>query len=185
MRPGRLLLSAFALTLVACDSAVRPDTAAPALSVSAADGAAGSSATGRGVFLIGGVTPSEFKFVVKQHENGQSTGSFSFYAEDAGLVYDIHGRVTCSAFDPASHRAWIAGIVTHNKSTDPAFQQEIHQPGHDLWFRVLDNGAEGDRMTFVGFEGTAGIATSAEYCERRLWLNQGQPVVEGEIVVVP
>ncbi|NIU75387.1 MAG: hypothetical protein GWN71_17950, partial [Gammaproteobacteria bacterium] len=49
----------------------------------------------------------------------------------------------------------------------PGFQEDVHQPGRDIWFRVVDygegeNATQPDRSTFVGFEGDAGIITSAE-----------------------
>jgi hypothetical protein len=148
-----------------------------------------SSAVGAGVFLLGGTVPTNFAFFsVQLRDTGPAAGYLSFYTQDAGFVYDIQGRVTCLAVDEVNHRAWIGGVVTRNKTTDPAFQQPIHQVGQDLWFRMVDKGDgpdAGDRMTFVGFKGSAGIQTSAEYCEKKLWLNEGQPVTKGGIVVRP
>ena len=50
----------------------------------------------------------------------------------------------------------------------------VHQPGADIWFRVADYGEgnqalQADRSTFVGFEGSAGIITSDEYCTTQPW----------------
>jgi hypothetical protein len=48
----------------------------------------------------------------------------------------------------------------------------IHQPGRDVWFRVVDNGEGGDqvdRTTVFGFEGAAGFITSEAYCLGQPW----------------
>jgi hypothetical protein len=63
-------------------------------------------------------------------------------------------------------------VITPNRSKNPAAQAAIHQPGRDVWFRVVDNGQvllAADRTTVLGFEGGGGIATSEEYCELRIW----------------
>jgi hypothetical protein len=106
--------------------------------------------------------------------NGTASGAFhhkvSFAAE--GTTSEFFGRVTCLAFDAANGRAWIGGKITLNRSTEPTFQGAIHQPGQDIWFRVLDTGrgsADPDRTTFVGFKGGAGIETSEQYCAMQIW----------------
>jgi hypothetical protein len=78
-------------------------------------------------------------------------------------------------------------VIVSNDSTDPAFTTPIHQPGHDIWFRVLDNG-EGhdpaDRTTFVGFEGV--IPSSESYCQQRIWPEgdaRTWPVTEGNLSI--
>jgi hypothetical protein len=130
------------------------------------------SATGGGHYDISGLIV-QFAFSAVQQPNGAAAGQFHIMADEGeGLTVDVAGAVTCLAVDPVNHRAWIGAVVTRNTSTDPDLQTEIHQPGRDVWFRVLDDG-EGagavDRTTFTGFEGAAGIITSAEYCAARLW----------------
>ncbi len=69
--------------------------------------------------------------------------------------------------DPVNHRAWIAGDLTYSNDPSP-----ITGIGDDAWFRVLDVGdstATPDRSTFLGFEGSAEIITSEEYCAVKLW----------------
>jgi hypothetical protein len=102
---------------------------------------------------------------------------------------DVHGRVTCVAVDSENHRAWVGGVVTENRS-DPDLQEAIHQPGRDVWFRVVDygsgNDAQPDRTSFLGFEGAAGLITSAEYCAARIWPEEDartHPVTSGNIRV--
>ena len=59
--------------------------------------------------------------------------------------------------------------------------------GRDIRFRVLDEPG-GDRSTFVGFEGSAGFMTSAEYCAGQPWPAGNArtwPVVSGGITVSP
>ena len=173
-----------ALAAVSCDSATETyDVAAPQMS---ANGVIGS-ATGGGHYSLGG-TDVQFAFSAVQKGDGTAHGQFHIALED-GFSYDVRGEVTCVATDPITGRAWIGGVITENNSTDPAFQTPIHQPGRDVWFRVLDAG-EGkgavDRTSFYGFEGGAGIITSAQYCEVRLWAPDNArtwPVTEGNIQV--
>ena len=106
--------------------------------------------------------------------NGKATGAFHHklsFAEE-GTTSEFFGRITCLAFDAAQGRAWIGGVITRNKSTEPTFQGAIHQPGQDIWFRVLDTGRGSpnpDLTTFVGFKGGAGIETSQQYCDMQIW----------------
>ena len=149
----------------------------------------GSSAvvTGGGEFLLGGFIPFDFSVSGVQHADGSATGEFRFSAHVDPFVYAFHARVVCVAVDRVNHRAWIGGVITENRSTDPDLQLDIHQPGRDVWFRVLDNGegeqTAADRMTFIGFTGSAGVITSQEYCDRQLWLNEGQVLSKGNIQV--
>jgi hypothetical protein len=116
---------------------------------------------------------ADFSFSAVQSADGRASGMFRMVRPRAGLIVDFEGEVTCMSIDPALGRVWIGGVVTKNNSTDPAFQTAIHEPGDDVWFRVLDNGegadAAADRSSVYGFEGAGGVTTSAEYCERKLW----------------
>lgn len=156
-----------------------------------------SSASGAGVaeFGIPGFGPAYFAFKAKQHKNGTASGWFRQYRTREGLTIDFTGRVTCLAVDPVNRRAWVGGVITENNSTDPTFRTAIHEPGDDVWFRVVDYG-EGandppDRTTTYGFEGSAGIITSEEYCAVRPWPNEPVPdartfpVTQGDIRVRP
>lgn len=107
-----------------------------------------------------------------------------------GFVVDFSGEVTCMSVDPVLHRAWIGGVVTANNSNDPNHSAAIHQPGRDVWFRVVDHGeregAPPDRSSVYGFEGALGIITSAQYCAAQLWTSDDVnafAVTEGNIQV--
>lgn len=128
------------------------------------------------------------------YADGSASGRFHHSLELGGELVEFHGAVTCVSFDPVNGRAWIGGIVTKNQSTHPDFQTEIHVPGKDVWFRVVDYGegedAQADRTTFVGFEGAAGILTSQEYCDAQIWPDDPPddrtwPVLRGNIQVRP
>ena len=145
-----------------------------------------SPATGNGIVLLatgGGksfvtspppaIGTAKFSFVAVQLEDGTARGVFRMVRQRAGFNVDFTGIVTCMAVDPATHRAWIGGIVASNDSDDPNHTLDIHAPGQDVWFRVVDNG-EGagdlpDRSSVYGFKGAAGVNTSAEYCALKLW----------------
>ena len=132
-----------------------------------------------------------FSFNALQRADGGATGRFSQRYESSGVTVEFTGTVTCVSFDPVNNRAWIGGVVTSNTSTNPAVQTPIHEVGDDVWFRVVDNGegsAPDDRTTVLGFEGAAGVITSAEYCERQLWAAGDAntwAVVRGNIQVEP
>ena len=118
-----------------------------------------------------------------------ATGQLYFQLEFQGQHVEFHGEVTCVSVDRAQGRAWIGGVVTQNRSEHPSYTTARTQPGHDIWFRILDNGqgadAPPDRTTFVGFEGDRDIPTSAEYCRRQLWVagNAGTWAVEGNVTL--
>src|SRR5688572_7478347 len=159
--------------MLGCDAPTRPaaDPASAYLAVS--DEGVTASATGGGWYTINNVFQVQFAFSAVQKADGGVMGQFHHRTDTGDGLFDIDGRVTCLAFDLENQRAWIGGIITHNTSTDPFYQQEIYQPGHDAWFRVVDYG-EGkdsppDRSTFVGFENTPGIPTSAAYCALKPW----------------
>lgn len=131
-----------------------------------------ASAAGGGGYEIGSLQIS-FSFNAIGRADGSATGRFFHSVELGGQLVEFEGRVTCVTVDAENHRAWIGGVVTANNSEHPGFLSDVHQVGDDIWFRVLDNGegahAAVDRSTFVGFEGGAGIITSAEYCADQPW----------------
>lgn len=108
-----------------------------------------------------------FSVSAVQHADGSASGRFQQHWAFADVTFK--GDVTCMSFDPVNRRAWIGGVLTHSNDPDP---DPIFHEGHDAWFRVLDvaeGQAEPDRSTFLGFEGSAGIPTSEEYCRVQLW----------------
>src|ERR1044071_9533999 len=115
------------------------------------------SATGGGHYLIGSSLDVQFGFAAIQHTDGSFSGAFHHTTNDGLGSVDFDARVTCLAVDEELGRAWIGGVIVANRSTSPDFHAEIHQPGHDIWFRVLDGGQgqnnQDSRTTFVGFEG--------------------------------
>jgi hypothetical protein len=148
-----------------------------------------AATAGGGHYLLSGVADVQFSFLALQLGNGKAGGAFQIRFSDSGFFYDIAGKVTCVTSDPVAGRAWIGGIVLRNRSTDPALQTAIHQPGRDVWFRVLDVGSTPgavDRTSFYGFEGAAGIITSEQYCAARIWPDDNArtwPVTSGGILV--
>ena len=130
------------------------------------------AATGGGHYDVAGLIV-QFAFSAVAQPDGRAAGQFHIQADEGGgLFIDVSGAVTCLAVDSDNHRAWIGGVVTRNTSSDPDLPTDIHQPGRDIWFRVLDSGEGGgaiDRTTFTGFKGAAGIETSVQYCAARLW----------------
>lgn len=150
-----------------------------------------ASATGGGRYVIEGIPEIRFSFSAIRRGDGSAVGQFLHSLELGGLPIEFHGEVVCLTVDPVNGRAWIGGIVTQNNSEHPGFTTDIHQPGRDVWFRVLDSGegrGEADRTTFLGFEGGAGIITSTEYCEVAPWPDDNartNPVVKGNLQVRP
>lgn len=193
MRPSWSLLLAFVVGLAACDRATTTepprDRGGTPSFVTGGSGVT-MATTGGGHYLLSGVFDVQFAFSALQKASGKAMGRFHHKLAAEGVVIDFSGEVTCMAVDPVNHRAWIGGVVTANRSTDPAFRTPIHQPGKDVWFRVVDYGEGGDappdRTSFTGFEGSAGIKTSAEYCAVRLWAPNDErthPVTSGNIQV--
>lgn len=151
-----------------------------------------ASATGGGDFLvtIGDGFQGKFAFsAVQTDPSGTAEGNFHYSLVFFGELLEFFGRTTCMTVDRENDRAWIGGVITRNNSTHPAWMTEVHEPGDDIWFRVVDNG-EGahddvDRTTFVGFEGNRGIITSEEYCDVQFWDEASEPwaVVKGNLQV--
>lgn len=149
------------------------------------------SATGGGHYLLQGSLDTQFAFSAAGGP-GRAVGRFHQSLTFGGFPVEFHGEVTCVSVDAANHRAWIGGVITKNLSEHPSFQAARHQPGRDIWFRVLDSGEGGaaapDRTTFLGFEGDAGFATSAAYCAGQPWPDDNErtwPVTAGNIQVRP
>lgn len=192
MRVARLCGALTGLVLLACDQSqpLAPlSSADPRVQRSVdlqQDGESGS-ATGSGQNDILGLIVT-FSLDAQGVKNGHATGEFRIYADEGGgLIVDFDAKVTCLSIDPVNHRAWIGGKVKANRSTDPDLMTKIHRPGHDIWFRVLDDPA-GDRSTFVGFEGAAGFITSADYCAGQPWPADNArtwPVVQGGFTIQP
>ena len=168
----------------------------------AASGPVAHGAGGGGYILpLGGVDlPGTFAFGALQFADGAVQGRLRFTLEVSGVadlgladgLVDIHGEVTCVTDDPANDRLWVGGVVTRNASTQPDFRDDpTTQVGGDVWFRAVDYGQgagadQPDRVTFVGFEGSAGIITSEEYCETQPWPDDDartNEVVSGNIQV--
>jgi hypothetical protein len=174
-----LLLVAMMAGLMGVTAAV---IAAPASSLEIA-----TSASGGGHYLVGGSLDVQFAFSAVQYKDGHVAGSFHDRTNDGLGLVDFDADVTCLVVDRRLGRAWIGGVITANLSTSPDFTGAVYQPGHDIWFRVLDSGHEEDqqdRRTFVGFEGA--IASSAAYCATRPWAPDNArtwPVTRGIIAV--
>lgn len=149
-------------------------------------------ATGGGKIALGiaGFSDVDFAFAALRIGNHGAKGFlFQSRTEPSGKV-EFRGEVTCLSIDPVNHRAWIAGIITRNRSTHPSFLTAIHQPGRDVWFRTVDYGegsnSPDDRSTVLGFQGSAGIITSAEYCATKPWPDLDArtfPVSKGNVQV--
>jgi hypothetical protein len=168
----RLLPLSSVLLLVACEPPAAPEPVAePEPDLNLVSGQRLELAVGQGTFDAG--VPVDFAFSAIGFGERGALGALRFETVLSDLAVEFDGRVTCMAVDRANDRAWIGGVVTRNGSTHPSFTTPIHQVGRDIWFRMVDYSSGGtgvaDRLTFVGFEGAAGIITSAEYCERRIW----------------
>ena len=164
---------------------------APRLSESGDNGVVLKS-TGGGHYFLQNAFDVQFAYTAKQRANGTVQGEFHESLIADGETVAFRGDVICMALDPVNHRAWIGAVITENNSTHPDFQQWFHQPGEDVWFRVVDYGegsaAPSDRKTFMGFENTPGIPSSEVYCQLQIWPADDArtwPVTEGNIQVKP
>ena len=151
-----------------------------------------TSTFGGGNYLFADTFDISTAFGALALPSGRVLGVFRQSLDLNGELVSFRGRVTCLAVDSANGRAWIGGVVTRNDSEAAGFQTEIHQPGKDVWFRVLDTGrgpsVPADRSTFLGFEGGGGIITSQEYCETKPWPadnDRTHPFTEGGVRVRP
>jgi hypothetical protein len=190
----RICRSAFAVALVlsACDAS--QDLTAPATTpLFSAGSLVTGHANGSGTFNIGAPGADiTFDLNALLRDDGSASGSVHYVGDltDFGLaIIDMRFDVTCVAIDAALGRAWIGGVVTENNSTNELFATDPkRQPGRDVWFRIEDNGNGGsgtlDRSTQLGFEGSSGITTSAQYCAARLWpAAPAHPVTTGNISI--
>ncbi len=169
-----------------CESAMQPEAPVEGLRIQANGGKAVASVKGDGHYLLSGALDIKFQLNARVRADGSASGKFGQSLIFGGQLIKFQGTVTCASFDPVNGRAWIGGVVKNNKSEHPGFTTDIHEPGDDVWFRVLDTGdsAEPDRSTFLGFEGAGGIITSEEYCEAQIWPDDNartHPVTEGSI----
>jgi hypothetical protein len=180
---------------VGCQSATAPTpltvSSTESTSVALTPGP-GASTNGGGHFLLLDTIDAKFAFTANAGGAAGPTGRFHQSFVFQGELVEFYGRVICVSVDPTNRRAWVGGIVTENNSTHSAFTAARHQPGRDIWFRVLDGGegarAEPDRTTTMGFEGDAGFITSLAYCEGQPWPDANArtwPVTEGNIQVRP
>jgi hypothetical protein len=171
-----------------------PAAVVPATSSASLHSSRIMATAGAGHYLLQDTFDVRFVFVALQFGKDRALGHFRHRTEDETGTIDFTGEVTCLAVDPLNRRAWIGGVITANRSTSPNFNTlDIHQVGHDIWFRVLDNGHdadEPDRSTFVGFESVA-IPSSEAYCSMRIWPDvpvpnaRTWPVTSGNLVVHP
>jgi hypothetical protein len=186
MQFASITLAAATALLLGCDSSTDPHVQ---LQPTRAELSGPLGTTGGGHYLLAGAFPMQFSFAAVQNPDGSVAGQFHQKGDVGGVWVDVQGEVTCVAVDPVTNRAWVGGVVTQNRS-DADLQEAIHQPGRDVWFRVVDYGegadAPPDRTSFLGFEGAAGIIRSEDYCLARIWPADDartHPVTSGNIQV--
>jgi hypothetical protein len=179
---------------VGCETPTLSEPSASPVARLAADGANGIvlNSSGGGHYLLQNTFDVQFAYTAKRHADGTVQGEFHESLLVDGETVAFRGDVICMALDAVNHRAWIGAVITENSSTHPDFQQWYHQPGEDVWFRVVDYGegsaAPPDRKTFMGFENTPGIPTSEIYCQLQIWPADDArtwPVTAGNIQVKP
>ena len=197
MNLKRMIMAAALAMAAACAGANSP--IAPDAAVGGSTGDAPSSTPGAitvnggGHYLLQGVFDTQFGLAAVKHANGEVSGNFHHKLADSSGTIDFTGTVTCLTFQTVNtatgidRRVFVGGVITENRSTSPAFNGVVHQPGHDIWFRVTDRGEgpdAGDRTTFTGFEGA--IPSSAAYCALADWRANDagtHPVTEGNISI--
>jgi len=177
--------------VAACSEFADPTAVTPQLEVAEDHTSGLYRVKGSGDYIItlasGTELEARFNMNVRQvAADGTARGRFRHRLLFNGELVDFTGVATCLVVDQANGRAWIGGVVHRNRSVAAPFADgEIYQPGKDIWFRVLD--AEGDdRTTFTGFEGGAGIITSAEYCATQPWPAENartNPIVKGKVKI--
>ena len=180
-----------ALAAAGCQTPVAPG---PESGISVGQGAQDlqgvqTTATGGGHYTIPDGIDLGFSFSALMLPNGRAEGNFRHHGVADGELIDFKAEVTCLSVDAVNHRAWIGGVITENRSTHPQFMTAVHQVGHDIWFRVQDNGpgagdATPDVTTIVGFE-TVAIPSSIFYCTTQPWRTNNVWPVAGNLIVSP
>ena len=184
------LVISFSVVLAACQTPVSPALKSAAAAGGGSEASAGvdTRTTGGGHYTIPDNVDLEFAFSAMLLPNGRAEGNFHHRGVADGALIDFMAEVTCLSVDSVNHRAWIGGVITENRSTHPGFTTAVHQPGHDIWFRVQDNGPGGadttpDVTTIVGFEGV--IPSSQAYCDTQPWRTTHVWPVAGNLTVFP
>src|SRR5689334_11613873 len=133
MRISRSLVQV-TVTLAAAGCSTQHDgpTASRVVSASRSENAAVEvSVSGGGIIDLStaGVGDAHFAFNAVRKADGRVYGNFHERRERAGLVIEFVGIVTCVTVDPILHRARVGGVITENRSTDPAFLTTNHEVG--------------------------------------------------------
>ena len=191
MRPiATSYVAVLGVALAACQTPVGPASTASALVTAGTSAERGVEikATGGGHYTIPGGIELELAFSALMLPSGRAEGNFHHRGIAEGELIDFTAQVTCLSVDSVDHRAWIGGVITRNRSTHPQFVTAVHEVGHDIWFRIQDNGpgagdATPDVTTIVGFEGV--IPSSQEYCDTRPWRTNNVWPVVGNVTVTP
>jgi hypothetical protein len=170
---NRLVFYALLPLVAACDSPVETASDVSSRHVTASVLGAPAITAGGGQLTVGGTLTVQFSYNAVQLGEG-AVGHAHHSVVVGGQPVEFSTTVTCMSVDAANGRAWIGGTIRVNNSTNPGWTGAVHEPGDDIWFRVADygeggNASQADRSTFVGFEGSAGIITSQEYCDTQPW----------------
>lgn len=191
MRPiAATFVLCLAFTLAGCQTPLSPGREGGGVASAGPQASQGvqTRTTGGGHYTIPGDIDLEFAFSALLLPNGRAEGNFHHRGQADGALIDFKAEVTCLSVDAPNHRAWIGGVITENRSTHPQFTTVVHQVGHDIWFRVQDNGAgladtTPDVTTIVGFEGV--IPSSQAYCDTMPWRTNNVWPVKGNLTVSP
>ncbi len=121
---------------------------------------------GRGIASGNGVKVT-FKHNVTQYKNETIDGTFVQSAMTEAGTLDIEVDVTCAVLDGEAGRAWIAGKVSRNGSTNPLYAGKA---GAEAWFAILDRGKEEQTawITLPKFAGK-GVTDAAAFCKKKPW----------------
>lgn len=192
MRPiAATFVLSLAFVVAGCQTPVSPGSESGAVDNGRPQDSQGVQlkATGGGHYTIPGDIDLGFAFSALVLGDGSAKGNFRHHGIADGELIDFNADVTCLSVDSVNHRAWIGGVITENRSTHPQFTTPVHQVGHDIWFRVQDNGpgqsdATTDVTTIVGFESPA-IPSSIFYCTTQPWRTNNVWPVRGNLTVSP
>ena len=181
----------FTFIVAGCQTPVSPALESGAIGERGSQDVIGvqTKATGGGHYTIPDGIDLGFAFSALVLPDGRANGNFRHHGIADGELIDFKAEVTCLSVDSVNHRAWIGGVITENRSTHPQFTTPIHQAGHDIWFRVQDNGpglsdTTPDVTTIVGFESPA-IPSSIFYCTTQPWRTNNVWPVRGNLTVSP